>query len=66
VSKRDKSLKSVLLKMASAIAAMRKMTKAPVFEEGADADDILEILVTKLPPAETWDAEFCLGVLVLG
>jgi hypothetical protein len=52
--------------MASAIAAMRKMTKGQVFEEVADVEDLLENLVTKLPPAETWDAEFCLGVLVLG
>jgi hypothetical protein len=52
--------------MASAIAAMRRMTKSQTFEEAADVDDILENLVMKLPPVETWDAEFCLGVLVLG
>ena len=52
--------------MASAIAAMRKMNKSQAFEEGADVEDLLENLVIKLPPEETWDAEFCLGVLVLG
>ncbi len=52
--------------MASAIAAMRKMPKSQVFEEGAEGKDIIENLVTKLPPSETWDAEFCLGVLILG
>jgi hypothetical protein len=52
--------------MASAIAAMRKMNKSQVLEEGAEDEDILENLITKLPPSETWDAEFCLGVLVLG
>ena len=49
--------------MASAIAAVRKMTKAQVFQEGA-GENILENLVIKLPPEETWDAEFCLGVLM--
>jgi hypothetical protein len=52
--------------MASAIAAMRKMTKNQVFEEEEDVEDILENLVIKLPSAETWDAEFILGVLILG
>ncbi len=51
---------------ASAIAAMRKKNKGQVFEEGADVEDLLENLVMKLPPAETWDAEFCLELLVLG
>ncbi len=52
--------------MAGAIAAMRKKNKGQEFEEGADGGDLMENLVIKLPPAETWVAEFCLGVLVLG
>jgi hypothetical protein len=53
-------------KMASAIAVMRKKIKTQGFEEGGEDGGILENLVTKLPPMETWDAEYCLDVLVLG
>ncbi len=52
--------------MASAIAAMRKGNKGQSNQETTENDDILENLMIKLPPQETWDAEYSLGVLILG
>jgi hypothetical protein len=52
--------------MASAIAAMRKGNKGQSNQETTENDDILENLMIKLPPQEIWDAEYSLGVLILG
>jgi hypothetical protein len=51
--------------MASAIVAMRKVNKGLAFQDSADEENILDNLTMKLPPEETWDAEFSLGALVL-
>jgi hypothetical protein len=50
----------------ASIIAVRKGNKGQSLQEGAETDDILNDLMTKLPPQETWDVEFCLGVLILG
>jgi hypothetical protein len=49
-------------------AAKRKpsSTKGQAFVEKEDDQDVFENLMAKLPTRETWDAEFCLEVLVLG
>jgi hypothetical protein len=51
--------------MAAAIAAVRA-NKSPIFDDAAIEESLLDALVSKLPSKETWDAEFFLGVLVLG
>jgi hypothetical protein len=54
--------------MASAIAAVRGNgpNKPQVYEEAEEEESLFDALVSKLPPKETWDSEFLLGVLVLG
>jgi hypothetical protein len=53
------------LVMAAAISAVRNnMNKPSIFE---DTDESLfDTLISKLPTKDTWDAEFFLGILVLG
>ncbi len=51
--------------MAGAVTALRA-SKPPVFEDIGEEESLFDTLVTKLPSKETWDAEFSLGVLVLG
>jgi hypothetical protein len=50
-------------RMAAAVTAIRA-NKPPVFED--IGEDLLDALVSKLPSKETWEAEFFLGILVLG
>jgi hypothetical protein len=50
--------------MAGAIAAIRK--HRAITEEESDEESLLDHLISKVPPQETWDAEFCLGMLVAG
>ncbi len=56
--------------MASAIAAAAAVrngaNKSTPLEDTAEEESLFDTLVSKLPPKETWDAEFFLGVLVLG
>jgi hypothetical protein len=55
------------IRMAVAFAAVRNgANKPPVFEDTVEEESLFDTLVSKLPPKETWDAEFLLGVLVLG
>ncbi len=51
--------------MAGAVTALRA-SKPPVFEDTGEEESLFDTLVTKLPSQDTWDAEFSLGVLVLG
>jgi hypothetical protein len=53
--------------MASAIiATIRVRNNRKLAEEEADGELLLENLISKLPPAETWDTELSIGVLVVG
>ncbi len=52
------------LVMAGAIAAIRK--NRTISEEETDEESLLDHLISRVPPQETWDAEFCLGMLVAG
>ena len=54
--------------MASAIAAVRNGGSKPtvLLEDAEEEESLFDALVTKLPPKETWDAEYFLGILVLG
>jgi hypothetical protein len=53
--------------MASAIiATIRSRNNRKLAEEEADGELLLENLISKLPPAETWDTELNIGVLIVG
>jgi hypothetical protein len=52
--------------MAGAIAAIRKMKKRKPADNDSDDEDLLEHLIVKLPPQDTWDSEIALGMLVVG
>jgi hypothetical protein len=53
--------------MASAILAIRKTRTAAISsQQESDEEILLEDLVLKVPPQETWEAEFCLDMLVAG
>ena len=53
--------------MASAIiATIRSRNQRKLSEEEAEEEVPLENFVTKLPPQETWDSEFNIGILVVG
>jgi hypothetical protein len=47
-------------------AAIRQKSKSRHVIVEADTENLLDNLVSKLPPRDTWDAEFFLGILVLG
>jgi hypothetical protein len=51
--------------MAAAIAAIRDMNRRKAADDGSD-DDLLEHLIVKLPPRDTWESEIALGMLVVG
>ena len=51
--------------MAAVIAAIRK-NRTYSEPEADEADNLLDDLISRAPPQETWDAEFCLGMLVAG
>jgi hypothetical protein len=51
--------------MASVIAALRS-NKPPVFEDNNEEESLFDTLISKLPPKDTWENEYILGVLVLG
>ena len=62
---KNKKLKySSVVGMASVIAAIRKNRNFS--EQEADEENLLDNLISRVPPQETWDAEFCLGMLVAG
>jgi hypothetical protein len=50
--------------MASTIAAIRKNRQ--VTEQEIEEDSLLDNLISRVPPQDTWEAEFCLGMLVAG
>ena len=50
--------------MAGAVTALRA-NKPQVLDDSGE-ESLFDTLVSKLPSKETWDAEFLLGVLVLG
>ena len=52
--------------MASTIAAIRIRNQRKIAEQEMDEESLLENLVSRVPPQETWDADFCLGMLVAG
>jgi hypothetical protein len=53
--------------MASAIiATIRSRNNRKLSEEEAEGEILLENLISKLPPTETWDSEFSIGMLVVG
>jgi hypothetical protein len=52
--------------MAAAIAAIRSMNQRKAGEVDSEDEDLLENLIAKLPPPETWDSEIALGMLVVG
>ncbi len=47
-------------------AAIRQKNKSRFVVEEPDTENLLDNLVSKLPPQDTWDAEYFLGILVLG
>jgi hypothetical protein len=50
--------------MAATITAIRKNR---TFSDKDEADEnLLDNLISRVPPQETWEAEFCLGMLVAG
>jgi hypothetical protein len=52
---------------AAAIVAFRKLrAEYPALEERDEEDNLLEKLVDALPARDTWEAEYLLGMLVLG
>ncbi len=53
--------------MASAIiATIRSRNQQNLSEEEAKDELQLENFITKLPPEETWDSDFSIGMLVVG
>jgi hypothetical protein len=50
--------------MAATIAAIRKNRKIP--DQEKEEDSLLDNLITRAPPQDSWEAEFCLGMLVAG
>ncbi len=54
------------IKMAAAIAAIRSMNTRKAADDVSDDEDLLDHLVMKLPPRDTWDSEIALGMLVVG
>jgi hypothetical protein len=51
--------------MAGAVAALRA-SKPQVIEDTGEEESLFDNLSCKLPSKETWEAEFSLGILVLG
>ncbi len=52
--------------MASTIAVIRIRNQRNISEEETTEESLLETLISKVPSQETWDDEFCLGMLVAG
>jgi hypothetical protein len=52
--------------MACTIAAIRIRSQRNISEHEKDEDILLDNLISRVPPQETWDTEFCLGMLVAG
>jgi hypothetical protein len=50
--------------MASTIAAIRK--NRAISEQEPEEENLLDNLISRVPPKQTWDAEFILGMLVHG
>jgi hypothetical protein len=51
---------------AAAVRVKSSKGKGQAFSDSQDGQDIFDNLMIKLPAGDTWDAEFCLKVLVLG
>ena len=47
-------------------AAIRQKSKSRHALAETDTENLLDTLVSKLPPQDAWDAEYSLGILVLG
>jgi hypothetical protein len=50
--------------MANTIAKIR--SQRDISQEETDGEGLLDDFISRVPPKETWDAEFCLGMLVSG
>jgi hypothetical protein len=55
----------IIITMAGVISAIRK-NRTYSEQEADEAENLLDNLISRSPPQETWDAEFCLGMLVAG
>ncbi len=45
---------------------MRKLEISNFYTDNSEEKSLLEDIVAKLPPKESWEAELFLGVLILG
>ncbi len=52
--------------MAAVVSALRRRRQGQFMEEPKYEESLLETLVTTLPAKDSWEAEFFLGVMVLG
>ncbi len=63
---RNTTLKSFLFLTFPMSVVMRKLEISNFYTDNSEEKSLLEDIVAKLPPKESWEAELFLGVLILG